>query len=170
MNVIQIDLPPLRQRPDDILLLADHYFERLASEIGREIDGMTPEARQALREYTWPGNVRELVNAVRHAMTMEPTERIQLSSLPPTVTGTRRVDDVTTVLESALDSSPVSCGIPGEGIDLEAHLDQVKRDYMRAALSQSGGVQTRAAKLLGMSFRSFRYYAKKFVLDESRPE
>ena len=166
LNVIQIDLPPLRQRPDDILLLADHYFERLASELGCEVEGMAPEARQALRDYTWPGNVRELVNAIRHAITMEPTTTIQLSSLPRTVTGVEQSDGAITNVESASGSVVPTGGIPEEGMDLEAHLDQIKRDYMRAALSQSGGVQTRAAKVLGMSFRSFRYYAKKFVLGE----
>ncbi|HJO03529.1 MAG TPA: sigma-54 dependent transcriptional regulator [Acidobacteriota bacterium] len=170
LNVIQIDLPPLRQRRDDILLLADHYFERLTSEIGREIDGMSREARQALRDYAWPGNVRELVNAVRHAITMEPTDRVQLSSLPRTVTGASPPEDAIPNGEAALIDRAATGEIPEEGIDLETHMDQIKRDYMRAALSQSGGVQTRAAKLLGMSFRSFRYYAKKFVLDDPSPE
>ena len=166
LNVIQIDLPPLRRRPEDILLLADHYVDRLASEIGRPVDGFAPETRQALRAYSWPGNVRELVNAVRHAITMEPTERIQAVSLPRTVTGRPDPEDMDTRLEPAENDLVAGTGIPEEGFDLEAHLDQIKRDYMRAALSQSDGVQTRAAKLLGMSFRSFRYYAKKFVFDQ----
>ena len=170
LNVIQIDLPPLRERPEDILLLADHFFERLASEIGREVDGISPEARLALCGYTWPGNVRELVNAIRHAITMEPTTTVQLSSLPRTVTGAVQSDGAVAVSEPALGSRASAGGIPEGGIDLEAHLDQIKRDYMRAALSQSGGVQTRAAKVLGMSFRSFRYYAKKFLLGESSAE
>ncbi len=170
LNVIQIDLPPLRRRPDEVLLLADHYIERLAAEIGGPVNAFAPEVRHALRAYSWPGNVRELVNAVRHAITMEPTDTVQTTSLPPTVTGQAPPEDMAVGDESIATGSGGRAAIPEEGIDLEARLDQIKRDYMRAALSQSDGVQTRAAKLLGMSFRSFRYYAKKFVFDEPTAE
>lgn len=168
LNVIQIDLPPLRERLDDVDLLVGHFLHKLAAEAGKQLAGVSPEAQRLMRAYEWPGNVRELVNAVRHAVTMEMGDRVEAASLPSSVShfaqGRLRepaVGSVVSMLDTAVDAT-----LPPSGFDLEGHLDEVKRSYMLQALERAGGVQTRAAQLLGMSFRSFRYYAKKIGIGE----
>lgn len=170
LNVIQVDLPPLRDRADDVPLLAEHFLRQLSDESGTELRGLAGAAISALEAHAWPGNVRELFNAVQHAVTMEMGDVIQLSSLPPSVTGGAVATEAVT---GAVDSPAASRGtvpeartLPAGGLDLDEYLDGVKREYMLEALARSEGVQTRAAEVLGMSFRSFRYYAKKFRIGE----
>jgi len=172
LNVIQVDLPPLRDRLDDVPMLAEHFLQQLSEESGTEVQGLAGAAIVALEAYGWPGNVRELFNAVRHAVTMETGDVIQVSSLPPTVSGGVSPAAAATgaagarAAEPGSESGPEASLLRDEGLDLEEYLDGVKRQYMLEALARSGGVQTRAAELLGMSFRSFRYYAKKFRVGE----
>jgi two-component system response regulator PilR (NtrC family) len=184
LNVIQVDLPPLRDRLEDVPLLAEHFLAELRAESAVEVEGFEGPALAALEGHPWPGNVRELANAVQHAVTMETGAAIGAASLPPTVlASTARATAPAPHTGHAATAPSVQTGpagfavasgtgrrsdhadhgqLPADGLDLEEHLDDVKRDYMAAALARSGGVQTRAAELLGMSFRSFRYYAKKF--------
>ncbi len=174
LNVIQVDLPPLRERLDDVPLLAEHFLVELRAETDSPNKVFDAAAVAALEQYVWPGNVRELANAVRHAVTMEQGDVIGCASLPPSVGGPELQhvparaaavgDSVGTSQPGApLDAAaPAGATLPEQGMDVEEHLDAVKRQYMEAALARSGGVQTRAADLLGMSFRSFRYYVKKF--------
>jgi len=107
-----------------------------------------------LVRHDWPGNIRELENALERAVALESTPAILPESLPVLVqrgaapsTGVGQVD-----------------GLPDSGFDLEAHVQQIERDYIAEALRRADGVQVRAAELLGMSFRSFRYYVKKYNL------
>ncbi|NKB87432.1 MAG: response regulator [Acidobacteria bacterium] len=169
LNVIQVDLPPLRDRLEDVALLAEHFLERLRTETDVGVQGFESQAIASLEAHDWPGNVRELANAVRHAVTMDPGEWISVASLPPTVVGAEGAASaglVRDAVDASGRSGPDSPHGPLDNLDLEAHLDGVKRDYMLRALEQSDGVQTRAAEVLGMSFRSFRYYAKKFGLGD----
>ena len=170
LNVIQVDLPPLRDRFEDVPLLAEHFLAQLREESGAEVQGLAGPAIAALEAYSWPGNVRELFNAVRHAVTMETADVIQLNSLPPFVSGGASAAPMAAPSTVAGSPEPAagaaSSALPTAGLDLEEYLDGVKRQYMLEALARSEGVQTRAAELLGMSFRSFRYYAKKFRIGE----
>jgi len=170
LNVIQVDVPPLRDRLDDVPLLAEHFLAQLREESGNEVRGLTGAAIAALEAHRWPGNVRELFNAMRHAVTMETGDVIQVGSLPPSVGGGAGPVAADAVIASAVTANeePVveASAMPSDGMDLEQHLDDVKREFMQEALARSGGVQTRAAELLAMSFRSFRYYAKKFRIGE----
>jgi two-component system response regulator PilR (NtrC family) len=183
LNVIQVDLPPLRERVEDVLLLARHFLVEQAEEARKEISGFAPEAERLLASHGWPGNVRELVNAVRHAVTMETGPVIEAASLPASVGGERaesggdpagpRVDATDRVAapsRTAAGPAEAVSMLPADGVDLESMLDDLKRTYMLEALSQANGVQTRAAELLGMSFRSFRYYAKKLGIGDGVAE
>jgi len=170
LNVIQVDLPPLRDRLEDVPLLAEHILGELCEESGSEFQRLAGDALAALEAYSWPGNVRELFNAVRHAVTMETGDVVQLRSFPPSVSGgahpaaAAAAPGATGMPDAGSDAGPGAGpgALPTDGLDLEEYLDGVKREYMLEALERSDGVQTRAAKMLGMSFRSFRYYAKKF--------
>lgn len=182
LNVIQIELPSLRQRPEDVPLLCAHFLAELSAEAGKEMSGFAPEAQRLLYAYPWPGNVRELVNAIRHAVTMETSDVVGADSLPGSLHAHDRQPGAGAGAEAGTATTPASAtppapgpppalaALPGDGLDLERTLDELKRRYMLEALQRTGGVQTHAADLLGMSFRSFRYYAKKLGIGEGGDE
>jgi two-component system response regulator PilR (NtrC family) len=152
INVIPIALPPLRERREDVPLLAEHFLRKYAEQMGKAVTGIAHGTMELLVKYDWPGNIRELENAVERSVALEGTPTILPESLPPSVRGV-----------------PVRSGaaveaLPTAGFDLEAHVKEVERGYIAQALERAGGVQVRAAELLGMSFRSFRYYVKKYNL------
>jgi len=148
INVIPVTLPPLRQRKEDIPLLADHFIAKFSVQLGVQPKRISVEAMRALEKYAWPGNVRELENAVERAVALETSEVLTTRSLP----------EVVLFGESAA-TSPFE--LPEGGINLEKHVESVVRSLMTQALARSNGVQKAAADVLQMSFRSFRYYAKK---------
>jgi DNA-binding NtrC family response regulator len=152
INVIPITLPPLRSRTEDIAPLTTHFIAKICKEQKIAEKKISIEAMRLLEAYPWPGNVRELENTIERTVALEPGPVINASSLPEAIAlGVRtRVPD----FES----------LPEEGINLEAYLETVGKRLMREALDRCGGVQTKAAELLHMSFRSFRYYAKKYAL------
>jgi len=174
LNVMQIDLPTLRERVEDIPLLAEHFLELItADDRHRTISGFSAEAKRLLEEYPWPGNVRELENAVRRAAALESDSLIQPDNLPePVRAGRMPTHRLGTELQAQLNAAagmgPAgaadSAVIPAAGLDLEERLEEVRRVYMLRALEEAGGVQKKAAEKLGMSFRSFRYYMGKLGL------
>jgi two-component system, NtrC family, response regulator PilR len=154
INVIPIVLPPLRDRREDIPLIAEHFLQKYSEQMGKSITGISHEAMEVLLAHDWPGNIRELENALERAVALESTPTILPESLP------------TAILE---DGPPVTGVQPAEplpdsGFDLEAHVKEIEIGYIAEALKRAGGVQVKAAELLGMSFRSFRYYVKKYNL------
>ncbi|HXH07901.1 MAG TPA: sigma-54 dependent transcriptional regulator [Vicinamibacterales bacterium] len=153
INVIPVRLPPLRERVEDIPLLAEHFLQKYAAQMGRPVAGLSPAAMRCLRGYRWPGNIRELENAIERAVALETSTTIQPSSLP---------EPVQAGVTPAAERPPLE--LPEEGFDLERHVEAIEREYIAEALRRAGGVKTRAADLLGMSFRSFRYYMKKYNL------
>ena len=163
INVIPIQLPALRDRREDIPLLAEHFLEKFATQMGKPVQSLSNEAHERLAAYAWPGNVRELENVMERALALEQTPVVLPETLPPHVGPGARHEgqSAATAFES---SAPDLRSLPdlGEGFDLEAKGDEMYRHYISLALERTGGVQTKAAELLGMSFRSFRYYAKKF--------
>jgi two-component system response regulator PilR (NtrC family) len=152
INVIPIQLPPLRARVEDIAPLTQHFLSKICREQKIPEKKISTEAMRLLEAYPWPGNVRELENTLERTVALEPGPVITASSLPEAIAlGVRaRVPD----FES----------LPAEGLNLEAYLEAVGKRLMREALDRCDGVQTKAAELLRMSFRSFRYYAKKYNL------
>jgi two-component system response regulator PilR (NtrC family) len=155
INVIPIRLPSLRERAEDIPLLAEHFVSRFASQMGKPIGGVSGAAMAALQAYAWPGNIRELENAMERAVALERSPSILIDSLPDQVRGA-----ATPVSTPA----PAVDSFPPAGFDLEQHVQEIEREYIAEALRRAGGVKVKAAELLGMSFRSFRYYTKKYNL------
>ena len=153
INVIPISLPPLRDRREDIPLLAEHFVAKYAEQMGKEITSISHDALELLARHDWPGNIRELENVMERAVALEPTPAILADSLPPAIRGDASRGVV----------APIE-GLPESGFDLEAHVKEIERGYIAEALKRAGGVQVKAAELLGMSFRSFRYYVKKYNL------
>lgn len=150
VSVIPLEMPPLRERKEDIPVLADHFLAKFNLQMQRSILRVSEEALRCLEQYDWPGNVRELENTIERAVAFETTEEIKTERLPPKI--------------SCLNPSEIikSGKIPENGLDLEKHIEEIEKSYIVEALQRSGGVQTRAAELLKMSFRSFRYFVKKY--------
>ncbi|MBI2202426.1 MAG: sigma-54-dependent Fis family transcriptional regulator [Candidatus Rokubacteria bacterium] len=151
LNVIPIHLPPLRDRVEDIPVLVAHFIEKISKEVGKTVKGVTADAVTVLERYHWPGNIRELENVIERAIVLGNGDTLGVDGLPPDLCRPRGAN------EFAID-------IPASGIDLEGHLDRVEQRYVEAALDRAGGVQTRAAELLGLSFRQFRYKLQKHSL------
>jgi two-component system, NtrC family, response regulator PilR len=154
INVIPVTLPPLRERREDIPLLADHFLAKYSEQMGKSISGISHDATQWLVRHDWPGNIRELENVIERAVALETTPAILSDSLPPTIRGEA----------AATGNMQAMNALPESGFDLESHVKEIERAYIAQALQRSGGVQVRAAELVGMSFRSFRYYVKKYNL------
>jgi len=154
INVIPVHLPALREREGDILLLAEHFVARFGQAMGRRITAIDDDARERLEAYPWPGNIRELENAMERAVALERSEAITVSSLPAAV---QRGEARRPGQGSPMPQLP-------HGFDLEQHVQEIEREYIAEALRRAGGVKMKAAELLGMSFRSFRYYMKKYNL------
>src|ERR1700676_2677782 len=157
LSVIPVQLPPLRERREDIPLLARHFLERFRTVMEKPIAGISPEAMRHLESYEWPGNVRELENTMERAVALETGTEISLQVLPDRVAGYAS----SPVLASSF--SP-NIPFPVEGVDFERELAGAERRYLLCALEKSGGVRTRAAELLKITYRSFRHYAKKHNL------
>jgi two-component system response regulator PilR (NtrC family) len=153
LNVIQIPLPGLRERRSDIPLLAQHFVDKYATEGGKPIEGVSDEAMALLRDYRYPGNVRELENVIERAVALTRSNQIEVDALPPTLLGRSE--------------APGAPQIPPGGVRLEALVNDYERSLLAEALRLAGGVKKRAAHLLGISFRSFRYRLEKLGLDGS---
>jgi two-component system response regulator PilR (NtrC family) len=153
VSVIPIHVPPLRERKDDIEPLARHFLRKYSLQMGKPLRDFDPPALAAIMQYPWPGNVRELENAIERAVAVSSDRDglVRLEHLPESVTG------VSPLGEGAVH-------IPQEGIDFESRIAQIEKQYLVEALRAAGGVRTRAAELLRMSYRSFRHYAKKYGL------
>jgi two-component system response regulator PilR (NtrC family) len=162
INVIPIHLPPLRERREDVPLLAAHFLEKHSARSGKTVRGISQDATALLTAYHWPGNVRELENVIERSVALEQTPVVLAETLPAQVRGTAGSAESTSVAGT----TNIGDGLPdlGEGFDLEARGEEFYRHYMALALERAGGVQVKAAEMLGMSFRSFRYYAKKLKL------
>ena len=147
LNVIPIDVPALRERREDIPVLAEHFLRAFASEMGKDVRGFAPDAMERLVASPWPGNVRELENAVERAVALETEGTIRLERLP----------DATRELQFHAATVPDF----SEGFSLDAHLSSVESDLLRRALQQAAGDRAQAARILGITPRSLRYLISK---------
>ena len=146
LQVIPIHTPPLRERSEDIPLLAEHFTARFAKQMGKRVAKVSEEAMALLQAYAWPGNVRQLENVIERAVALETTEAVLPERLPDTV---RRPE-----LQEPLPSI-------GDGFSLDAFLLSVEARLLGLALDRAGGDRTEAARLLGISSRSLRYLVQK---------
>jgi two-component system response regulator PilR (NtrC family) len=153
LNVIQIKIPPLRERKEDIPLLVNHFVRKYSTDTGKEIEGISPEALELLLGYNFAGNVRELENIIERSITLETTpmiadrhirsylnERMISKGIPPTLE------------------------IPEEGMDLNKVVEDLEKAFILKALEQTDGVKKKAAEILGMNFRAMRYKLAKYDL------
>jgi two-component system response regulator PilR (NtrC family) len=152
LNVIQVHVPSLRERLEDVPLLIHHFVERYARELGKTIEGVSEEAQARLLEYPYPGNVRELENVIERAVALCRGAIIGVEALPPQL------------LDAPKPGSPSQ--IPAGGCQLDSLVNDYERTLLLEALGRAGGVKKRAASLLGISFRSFRYRLEKLGLDD----
>jgi two-component system response regulator PilR (NtrC family) len=151
LNVIPIELPALRERREDIPLLVAHFIEKVAAAQGKPQRGVTPEAMALLERHPWPGNIRELENVIERAMVLGSGSVIDVDALPPD-------------LRRPAGAGDIVVDFPAGGLDLEATLARIEQRYIEMALERTSGVQTRAAELLKVSFRQFRYKLRKHSL------
>jgi two-component system, NtrC family, response regulator PilR len=156
LSVIPIHVPALRERREDIPLLALHFLENFRKTMEKPVEGISPKAMGHLETYDWPGNVRELENTIERAVALESGPEIGVAVLPDRVSG---------------HSMPLSANggrrdgdLLPEGIDFERVIAETEKRYLKAALEKANGVRTQAAEILNITYRSFRHYAKKHQL------
>src|SRR5207245_530251 len=139
LSVIPIQLPSLRERKEDIPLLARHFLERFRRTMEKPVEGISPEAIRKLESYDWPGNVRELENTMERAVALETTNEISLRVLPDRIAGYASTPGISSGLGTA--------AFPEGGVDFEKEIADTERRYLLAALEKAGGVRTRASEL-----------------------
>lgn len=153
LNVVELRMPSLRERPEDIPILIDHFYKKLSG--SSECHNIVSEqAIKVLITYPFPGNVRELENLVERCIVLG-SKGMEEGCLPPKVLGSQ-----------ASFHSSGKLQIPSDGMSLEAHLDGIEKIFLLQALERCGGVKKKAAEILGLTFRSFRYRLAKFGLDD----
>jgi two-component system response regulator PilR (NtrC family) len=157
LSVIPIQLPSLRERREDIPLLARHFLERFRQTMEKPVESISPEAMSRLESYDWPGNVRELENTLERAVALESGKEVTLRVLPDRVAGYSGSVPIP-------NASGQTTSFPEEGVDFEKEVAETERRYLQLALEKAGGVRTKASELLKISYRSFRHYAKKHNL------
>ena len=154
LNVIQIKLPPLRDRKEDIQPLANHFLKKYSQELSKAISKISPEALQILLNYEYPGNVRELQNIIERAVALEGSEELTPHNLSSYLSE-----------QPLLKKGPIDIEIPSEGIDLEKMVEDLERSLLLKALDRTKGIKKKAAELLHINFRSMRYRLEKYGLN-----
>jgi two-component system response regulator PilR (NtrC family) len=157
ISVIPIVVPALRARQEDIPLLANHFLKKYAPAAGKNILRIADDSVETLLAYDWPGNVRQLENTIERGVAMEGSEVLH-------VTAPEERSKARAAAAAMNGGSADGSSVPAEGIDMEAYVADLERSMLQSALRQSGGVQTRAAEMLKLSYRSFRHLAKKYSL------
>jgi two-component system response regulator PilR (NtrC family) len=154
LNVINIKTPPLRDRKEDIPILAQHFLKKYNDKLSKSINGISDEAMEALKKYDYPGNVRELENMIERTVALEGGSTILPESLPPLVStpSGRKM------------ASSHEIEVTDDGVDLDKVMGQIEKELLIKAIHTAGGVKKRAAKLLSITFRSMRYRVEKYNL------
>ena len=159
LNVIPVTVPPLRQRPEDLPLLVNHFLKKYAPAAGKSIARVNAASLSSLGNYDWPGNVRQLENAIERAVALETAEELHVE-LP--VERPRARAAAAGVGAEGISIAPGA--VLPEGMDMENYVAEIERSLLKSALARSNGVQTRAADVLKISYRSFRHLMKKYEL------
>ncbi len=153
LKVVTIPLPPLRERKEDIAELADFFRAKYSREFGKRIGSFESAALKALTEYAWPGNIRQLESVIERAVILSDHATIRLS-------------DIQSELRRSQPISSFDFDLSEEGIDF----DELEKDLLRKAMAKSHGVVAKAAKLLGMSYKTFWYRWEKLNMDSTQPK
>jgi two-component system response regulator PilR (NtrC family) len=154
LNVIQIKIPPLREKREDIPFLATHFLKKYSEELNKNMPTISPEALRILLNYDYPGNVRELQNIIERAVALESTQELTAQNL------SSYLDE-----QLPLKKRPLDLEIPNEGIDLEKVVEDLERTLLLKALEKTKGIKKKAADLLHINFRSMRYRLEKYGLN-----
>jgi len=157
LNVIPIHIPPLRERRDDIPILAEFFLGKYSRDMKRQGKKFAPEVKEAMMRHPWPGNIRELENAVQRAIALSDGDVITAKDLLETAAPTPDLRSV---------AATTARSIGDEGLDLDATMTDIEMGYLKRALDMTGGNYTKAAQLLKMSLRSFRYKLQKYGIDK----
>jgi len=155
LNVVHINMPPLRERREDIPYLASHFLEKFRKELSKDVRGFAPDVMERLMSWNYKGNVRELENIIEHAVTFATGPLVTMDALPEHLKGEKA---------SPLSAIDQVTKVEKDGVDMESVLAEVERRLLVNALSQAKGVKKDAAALLNISFRSFRYKLAKYGL------
>jgi two-component system response regulator PilR (NtrC family) len=153
VSVIPIQVPALRERREDVELLANHFLKKYSTAAQKSILRISQESLDALQAFEWPGNVRQLENTIERAVAMETGNELRIDL---------EADRPRARAVAASSNGHSSPDVPSDGIDFEKYVAGVERSLIESALQQSGGVQIRAAELLKVSYRSFRHLLKKY--------
>jgi two-component system response regulator PilR (NtrC family) len=157
LSVIPVSVPPLRERREDIPLLVNHFLKKYAPGAGKSIQRVHAQSLEALGGYEWPGNVRQLENTIERAVALETGDQLRVDL--PAEKAKARAAAAGVGLAGAGNSSALP-----DGMDMEKYVADIEKSLLLTALTQSNGVQTRAADLLKISYRSFRHLMKKYEL------
>ena len=155
LHVIPIHVPLLREREGDIPILAEHFARKFAAEMGRKIQGITPEAMALLCKHDYPGNVRELENIMERAVVLTTSNRVEVDAMPDLGYGPTNTQG--TGLKE----------LPEDGMDLDGYMGDIEQRYLKQALQRTDGNRTEAASLLRMTLRSLRYRLAKYGIDRN---
>jgi len=157
INVVEIKVPPLRERKNDIRALAQHFLEKYSREAGKEITKISSYAVDLLKKYDFPGNIRELENLIERSVALSATNILLPDSLAMSMHKRRWIEGIE---NQRFDLDEVS-----KGVNLDSILEAIEKAYLEKALECANGSKNKAAELLGISFRSFRYRCSKLGID-----
>ncbi|MDR1611817.1 MAG: sigma-54 dependent transcriptional regulator [Planctomycetota bacterium] len=163
LNVIPIRIPPLRERRDDIPLLAGHFLATYSQRFHKDLKGFDSRAMEALMRHSWPGNVRELQNVVQRAVSLAEVDSVGVEHIAPF--WKMEAESLASAPEAGSGAVRAIPELPDAGFDLEKTLQDIESELVREALEKTGFNLTKAAELLGISFRSIRYKVKKLGLE-----
>jgi two-component system response regulator PilR (NtrC family) len=155
LSVIPVEVPPLRDRGEDVVLLANHFLKKFAVQMGKNVVRLSPESLKIMRGYDWPGNVRVLENTIERAVAMSSEEELGVE-LPSSTTST--------IPAGAPNGGAPGVVLPADGLDLERYMADIEKSLLQSALRRANGTQVRAAEFLKLSYRSFRHLMKKYDL------
>jgi two-component system response regulator PilR (NtrC family) len=155
LSVIPVEVPPLRDRGEDVVLLANHFLKKFAVQMGKNVIRLSPESLKIMRGYDWPGNVRVLENTIERGVAMSTEEELRIEL--PTSTANP-------MPSATANGGALGVVLPADGLDLERYIADIEKSLLQSALRRSNGTQVRAAEFLKLSYRSFRHLMKKYDL------
>jgi two-component system response regulator PilR (NtrC family) len=155
LSVIPVEVPPLRDRGEDVVLLANFFLKKFAVQMSKNVVRLSPESLKTMRGFDWPGNVRVLENTIERAVAMSTEEELRVE-LPNSVNSVMPT--------TSPNAGALGLALPADGLDLERYIADVEKSLLQSAMRRSNGVQTRAAEILKLSYRSFRHMMKKYDL------